>query len=113
MLQQLGSFTHLIQNLLACLHIHIVNSQDGGQLATLFVLKANNWDSNQQPFSVEQGFCQYTVSMFRFTLRTHLFGKADHKSLLTISILSPLFFISFISLPAAYMIFHTVMPSCF
>lgn len=65
MLQQLGSFTtHLMQSLPACMHIHIVSSQDGGQLVTLHVLKENNWESNlhlQHPLSVEQGFCQYTI----------------------------------------------------
>lgn len=79
--------THLIQSLPPCMHIHTVNSRDGGQLATLYVFKENNRESDRHlkhPISVEQGFCQYTISVFMFTLRTHLFGTAEHDSHLTI-----------------------------
>lgn len=88
MLQQLRSFmTHLIQTLPPCMHIHKVNPQAGGQLATMCVLKENKWESNphlQHPLSVEQGFCRYTFSVFMFTLRSHLLGTAEHDSHLTI-----------------------------
>lgn len=87
-LQPVQSFmTHLIQSLPPCMHIHTVNSQDGGPFATLYVLKENNWEPNlhlKHPISVEQGFCQYTISVFMLTLWTHFFGTAEHNSHLTI-----------------------------
>lgn len=69
------------------MHIHVVISQDEGQLASPYVLKENNWGSIlhlQQPLFAEQGFCQYNISVFMFTLRTHLFGMAEHNAHLTI-----------------------------
>lgn len=57
-----------MQILTPCMHIHIVNSQDGGQHDILRVLKENNWEANlhlQDLLAQEQGFCQiYYLSVY-------------------------------------------------
>lgn len=57
-----------MQTLPPCMHIHIVNTQDGGQLATQYVFKENIWEANlhlQHLLALEQAFCQmYYLSVY-------------------------------------------------
>lgn len=104
MLQQLWSFmTHLIHICPACLHIHIVNSQDGGQLAMCwkkttgtqtFIYNARSLWNEVSANILSQCLCSRSGPIY-------LVWQIVTPSLR--SILHPTFFIHFISLPAACM----------
>lgn len=89
MLQQLQSFmTHLIQSLPPCMHIRIVNSQDGGQLASLACFERKQLGFKPSPTTLPvcgtRSLPIYYLSVYVHTQDPFIWYTAEHNSHLTI-----------------------------